>query len=146
MHLTIINAMQKKLVLNHSLKRIAAILEKEIGKTNGIINVIFCDQKTSKMLNRSYRKKNTATNVLTFNYLLTGKTPQDLLAEIYLNIPYIKTEAIRYDEAFSHRLITLFIHGLLHAKGYDHEKDQDYRIMKLLEEKILKRYLRSKKN
>lgn len=84
--------------------------------------------------------------MLTFNYQLLGKTPNDLLAEIFLNVPYIKKEAKRYQEAFSHKMNTLFTHGLLHSRGYDHEKDHNHRIMKLLEDKILKRFLLSKKS
>lgn len=143
MHLTIIHASKEKLRFDRQFTYIAKIFEQEIGVKKGILNVIFCDDGLMRTLNRSHRGKDSSTNVLTFTHEASSKTPNDLLAEIYLDVPYIKKQAKVDVEAFSTKMFTLFIHGLLHSRGYDHEKNEDYRIMKLLEVKILRRFLAS---
>lgn len=129
---------------------ICSLVDDAVGGLPGAVNLVFCDDKTIHRLNREYRQKDKVTDVLTFTYYdenqLKNPDPDFLLGEVILSIPQTKRQAKEYDVSFESELYKLVIHGLLHLRGYDHEKDSDYRVMKLLEEKIMKSFLGSKKS
>lgn len=135
---------QKKLHL------ICDLVDKVVGELPGMVNLVFCDDKTVHRLNRDYRQKDKVTDVLTFTYYgedqLKSPDQDFLLGEVVLSIPQTKRQAKEYGVTFESEVYKLVIHGLLHLRGYDHEKDTDYRVMKLLEEKIMKSFLTSKKS
>ncbi len=138
MRLTIVNSTAKKLSVKNSIIQIGKLIDSTIGTLKGQVNVIICEDKEIQKLNRDYRGKDKPTNVLSFTYFSGEKTLDDeLLGEVFLDIEEIQ----RQDEDLN----TLCIHGLLHLRGYDHEKDRDYRTMKLLEEKIMKSFSQSTK-
>lgn len=70
-----------------------------------------------RSLNRQFRGKDYATNVLTFFY---GDDPQ-LMADIVLCAPVIKREAAEQGKALKDHYAHLLVHGALHAQGWDHE-------------------------
>jgi probable rRNA maturation factor len=89
-----------------------AIKEKVLG-TNYELSVVFITPKESQKLNRIYRNKNKPTNVLSF--------PLDKHAgEIVICPSYAKSELKDFGRTFSNYLVFLFIHGLMHLKGFDH--------------------------
>lgn len=134
----------------NKLQLICDLVDEAIGELPGMVNLVFCDDKTIHRLNRDYRQKDKVTDVLTFTYYSEEqlKTPDAdfLLGEVILSIPQTKRQAKEYGVRFENEVYKLVIHGLLHLRGYDHEKDADYRVMKLLEEKVMKRFLTSKKS
>lgn len=77
------------------------------------LSVVIGDDKLSERLNARYRAKNKPTNVLAFPL-------EQGLGEIFLNWAKIKREATTLKETAALRLTYLFIHGLLHLKGYRH--------------------------
>jgi probable rRNA maturation factor len=129
-----------------SFRKICSLVDEHIGMLPGQVNLIFCDDKTIHRLNRDFRKKDKVTDVLTFTYY-KGKTEEDdLLGEVILSIPQTKRQAKEYGVSFESELYKLCIHGLIHLRGYDHEEDEDYRVMKLLEDKVMRSFLSSKKS
>jgi probable rRNA maturation factor len=82
-----------------------------------------------RRLNWSYRKKNRATNVLAFD---TG--------DIVLCHPVIRREARAQGKTISAHYAHLVVHGVLHLRGYDHEKKGDAARMEAREIAILRRY------
>src|SRR5699024_5402733 len=69
-------------------------------------------------LNNSYRSRNYATNVLTFEY---GPDPDAVIhGDIVLCVPVLEQEAIQQNKPLVHHAAHLVIHGVLHALGYDH--------------------------
>ena len=149
MKLTILNQSNSALRQKRQLNLICQLVDKEIGELKGMVNLIFCDDRTIRNLNRNYRQKDKVTDVLTFTYYEDSAEPQDptsLLGEIIISIPQTKRQAHEYDVSFESELYKLCVHGLLHLRGYDHEKDADYRVMKLLEEKIMESFLIRRKN
>ena len=78
------------------------------------VNVVFIDEKEMQTLNSEYRKKNSVTDVLSFNL-----DTKELLGEIYICPQYV-SENFKA-EKFTEEIIRLIIHGLLHLIGYDHE-------------------------
>jgi probable rRNA maturation factor len=81
-----------------------------------------------RRLNRMYRKKNTATNVLTFE---TG--------DIVLCHPVIRREARAQGKSVAAHYAHLVVHGCLHLRGYAHEKKRDAARMEAREIRILRR-------
>jgi len=81
-----------------------------------------------RRLNRLYRKKNYATNVLTF---ATG--------DVVLCHPVIRREARAQGKSVAAHYAHLVVHGCLHLQGYDHEKKRDAERMEAREARILRR-------
>ena len=103
------------------------------------LNLIFVDFKMIKKINRTYRKINKTTDVLTFvNYVRNHKNDQHAYCDIFFSAETIKKDAkINFTNFYDH-ITHLIIHCFLHVNGYDHKKETDYIKMKNLEERILK--------
>lgn len=93
-----------------------------------ITNLIFCDNKKIRELNKHYRKKNKATDVLSFPF-----DDIDLLGEIYISLEMAKKQAKEFKVSLKEEIVRLFVHGLLHLIGYDHNKKNDKELMQMLE-------------
>jgi probable rRNA maturation factor len=92
----------------------------------------------SQQLNRTYRGKDYATNVLTFPYEpITAKTPL-IAADLVMCTTVLQAEASEQKKAYLHHAAHLVIHATLHALGYDHEQPQETQHMEALEVQILK--------
>lgn len=81
------------------------------------ITVRIVDAKEGQALNRDYRKKDYATNVLTFDY--TQKPV--LTADLVLCAPVVAQEAKAQGKTLQAHYAHLIVHGTLHAQGWDHE-------------------------
>jgi probable rRNA maturation factor len=84
------------------------------------MTVRIVDAEEGKALNSDYRKKNYATNVLTFDY---AKAPF-VMADLVLCAPIVSTEAKAHGKSLQEHYAHLLIHGALHAQGYDHETSE----------------------
>jgi probable rRNA maturation factor len=84
------------------------------------ITVRIVDAEEGQALNSSYRKKNYATNVLTFDYT---QAPL-VMADLVLCAPVVAAEAKEQGKTLQEHYAHLLIHGALHAQGYDHETSQ----------------------
>ena len=88
-----------------------------------------------RALNLAYRRRDYATNVLTFEY---GEDPSGLLSgDIVLCVPVLRREAREQGKPLSHHAAHLVAHGVLHALGYDHIEPGEARAMESLETAIL---------
>jgi probable rRNA maturation factor len=99
------------------------------------ITVRVVDASEGQALNREYRKKNYATNVLTFDYTLEPLVTADLV----LCAPVVAQEAQDQGKTLQAHYAHLIVHGALHAQGWDHELDEDAQVMELREAEILAR-------
>lgn len=99
------------------------------------IELIVTDNAEIRQINRSYRNINKATDVLSFP--LRGKK-NVLLGTIVISSDYVQKAAKEFGHVPKDELTLLFIHGLLHLLGYDHEKDNGE--MRKEEEKLIKRF------
>ena len=102
----------------------------------GEITVRIVDAEEGRSLNREYRGKDYATNVLTFDYSHAPLVAADLV----ICAPVVEDEARREGRALEAHYAHLLVHGTLHAQGYDHEHDEAAaREMEALETAILGR-------
>ena len=108
--------------IRHALAHDAEITVRIVGAEEG------------QTLNRDYRQKDYATNVLTFDY-----TQEPLVtADLVLCAPVVAKEAKDNKKTLQAHYAHLLVHGTLHAQGYDHETgEQDALAMEALEVKLL---------
>lgn len=93
------------------------------------------DLDEGRSLNRTYRGKDYATNVLTFAYAESEEDP--VSADLVLCWPVIAREAALQDKALEAHYAHLVVHAVLHAQGYDHEDAAEAAEMEALETEIL---------
>jgi probable rRNA maturation factor len=101
---------------------------------DGEITVRIVDTAEGQALNRGYRQKDYATNVLTFDY-----TQEPIVtADLVLCAPVVAREAAENGKTLQAHYAHLLVHGTLHAQGYDHETGEaDAEAMEALEIQIL---------
>ena len=98
------------------------------------ITVRIVDADEGQSLNRDYRQKDYATNVLTFDYTQAPVVTADLV----LCAPVVAREAKENKKTLQAHYAHLLVHGTLHAKGWDHEtSDEDAEEMEALETRVL---------
>lgn len=90
----------------------ANIKEKALGKDYSL-SLVFIGERRSRKINRTYREKDKSTNILSFT--LDKKS-----GEIFITPALVKRQTKKFDRNFKNLMTFLFIHGLMHLKGYDH--------------------------
>jgi probable rRNA maturation factor len=93
----------------------------------------FVDAREGRRLNRAFRSRDYATNVLTFDY---AQRPR-VVADIALCVPVVRREAREQGKTFRAHLAHLVIHGTLHAQGYVHRQRAEARAMEAREVELL---------
>ena len=109
--------------------------------TDGELAIVLTDDTAIRALNRDWRRKDTATNVLSFPTGETGQareTPR-LLGDIVIAYETTEREARAAHKPFAHHLAHLAVHGFLHLAGYDHAAEDEADAMETLEAAILAR-------
>lgn len=105
--------------MNHaSMTRFVATVRRSVA-IEGIVNVLITTNKEMKSLNASFRRKDEATDVLSF----PAEGVNGLAGEIAISLELAKANAERLGHSTSDELKILILHGMLHLAGYDHEKD-----------------------
>ena len=97
------------------------------------ITVRIVGQAEARTLNRSFRGKDYATNVLTFDY----QHQPEVVADLILCAPVVADEARRQKITLVAHYAHLLVHGALHAQGHDHENDADAALMEGHEREIV---------
>ena len=98
------------------------------------ITVRIVGLEEGQQLNRDYRRKDYATNVLTFDY-----TQEPIVtADLVLCAPVVAREAAEQNKTLAEHYAHLLVHGTLHAQGWDHETSEaDAQEMEAYESDIL---------
>lgn len=106
----------------------------------GIIHIVCVSRNAIKTWNARYRNKNTVTDILSFSYHQEGKLHafEEVLWEMLLCPSYIEKQSYENACSLEEKFYFLIIHGTLHIFWYDHEEEEEAKIMKNLEECIWK--------
>jgi probable rRNA maturation factor len=99
------------------------------------VTVRIVDAVEGRRLNRTYRGKDYATNVLTFSY----PDHKPLTGDIVLCAPVIRAEAKSQQIDLSAHYAHLLVHGMLHLQGFDHVRVRDAELMERVENEIVTR-------
>lgn len=105
---------------------------------NSVLQELQCtirivDGEEGRMLNRDYRGKDYATNVLTFVY----DDMQPLAGDLVFCAPVVAREALEQGKNLLSHYAHLTVHGMLHLQGYDHETDAEAEEMEALESALI---------
>ncbi|MEM8540755.1 MAG: rRNA maturation RNase YbeY [Pseudomonadota bacterium] len=113
--------------------------ELKIEDVESELSIVLTNDDEIRKLNENWRKKDNATNVLSFPAfeMSVGQMPGPMLGDIVLAVETIEREARELGISFLDHLTHLIVHGLLHLLGYDHENDTDAEQMEALETEIL---------
>lgn len=99
----------------------------------GEIAVRIVDEDEGRRLNREFRGKDYATNVLTFHYAYEPM----VAADVVLCAPVVEREAQAAGIPLEAHYAHLLVHGTLHAQGYDHETESEALLMESRESELL---------
>jgi probable rRNA maturation factor len=98
-----------------------------------ILSLAFINKAEMKKLNLKFRKKNKPTDVLSFNL-----DEKEYLGEIVICPEIVKNNSEKFGVSFKEELLKVFVHGILHLCGYDHEKSiKDAQKMEAKQEEYL---------
>jgi probable rRNA maturation factor len=117
-----------------SRQKIRRWVTKSLEGDSAEVTVRFVDTEEGQALNREYRHKDYATNVLSFPYVSNPEMAGDLV----LCLPVVLKEAAEQKKPAEAHFAHLIVHGMLHLQGYDHETgESDAEIMEAREREIL---------
>ena len=128
---------QEKLPITYKLKRLvrmsveAALAYEEIGRDLEV-SVTFTDDEGIRKLNRSYRKIDRTTDVLSFPLFdfegegdAMSDELDDMLGDIVLSLERAAAQAEEFGHSFEREVAFLTVHSMLHLLGYDHETSEE---------------------
>ena len=114
--------------------------DKTFKKKSIFFTLLLSNDKEIKLLNKKFRKKNKATDVLSFPFqtkpeleIKIKKEKEIYLGDIIINLNKIKNKKVL--KFFKFEFDRLWIHGLVHLLGHDHKKDKDFLKMRQIEKK-----------
>ncbi len=120
---------------------------------NANFSIVFVSNEKIQELNKTYRGKDSITDVISFAFEDTIEEKEKVLynnvrflGEIYICIPRMKEQSIMYGHSETRELAFLTVHGLLHLLGYDHMTKEDEEKMFGLQEVILNEDERTKRS
>jgi probable rRNA maturation factor len=124
------DASHRALLPRHKLIRwIRAALDRPAELT---VRIVGADE--GRLLNRDYRHKDYATNVLTFDY----QCEPLVVADLILCAPVVEREAFEQGRPLDAHYAHLLVHGALHAQGHDHETEAEAARMEARESDLLR--------
>ncbi len=122
------NRFKAGFLLRHRLKKaVRAALDYESFTQDVRVSITFTDNEGIRELNRAYRQKDSATDVLSFPMytMQNGDVPEpDMAAElgdIVLSLERADAQAKEFGHSFQRETAFLTVHSVLHLLGYDHE-------------------------
>ncbi len=113
----------------------AAAAQGRIKRADLAIRLV--DAKEGRALNRHYRGRDYATNVLSFPVELPEGVTLPLLGDLVICAPVVAKEALEQGKPLSAHYAHLTIHGVLHLLGLDHEDEREAEAMEQIERDIL---------
>lgn len=122
--------------------------EEQLENTKLSITIILTTPENIRKINKEYRNVDKATDVLSFPIFEKDELNQklqennfryeDMLGDIMISMERVKEQAQEYEHSFEREFSYMLVHGFYHLMGYDHIQEEDKKIMRPKEEKILK--------
>ena len=123
-----------------------ALKEEEVNEKCEV-SLLFVDNSEIKEINSETRNIDKETDVLSFPMFEKSELDEkiknkdflyeDMLGDIIISIEKVKEQAIEYGHSFERELSYMLVHGFYHLMGYDHIEEEDKKIMRPKEDKIL---------
>ncbi len=139
-------------VTDEQMKLVENLLEHtarhEQVKTGSEVSVTFVDNSRIQEINKEYRHKDAATDVISFameemgegEVEIIGSDEPALLGDIIISIDRMEEQAAEYGHTNERELGFLAVHGFLHLLGYDHMNEEDEKVMFSRQRELLDSY------
>ena len=124
-------------------------IEENLLNTHMYISITLTTPNNIKRINKEYRNIDKETDVLSFPMFEQDEIQaiidtheydvDDVLGDVVISLEKVSEQAIEYGHSFERELAYMLVHGFYHLMGYDHIEEEDKSIMRLKEEKILKK-------
>lgn len=111
------------------------------------ISITLTNPENIQKINKQYRNIDKETDVLSFPMFNRDELElkiknndfnhEDILGDIVISIDKVQRQALEYEHSFERELSYMIVHGFYHLMGYDHIKEEDKRVMRPKEEKVL---------
>lgn len=146
MEITIINENQDQQLIEYE-EDLLGIAEKlsqllNLTETLECAVILVCDTEI-RQINKEYRQKDSVTDVISFamkdqadEYEINDEIA-NCLGDIFISVPAVFRQAKSYGHSVKREFLFLFVHGLLHLLGYNHEDEESEKVMFSLQEEIL---------
>lgn len=104
----------------------------------GVLKVFFVSDEEIARINDNYRDQNKPTDVISLSYFEESPFPgENMIGEIFISVDTTHKQAKEHGVAPKEEAQFLFVHGLFHIFGYDHEKKADRKVMFDLQDKVI---------
>jgi probable rRNA maturation factor len=124
-------------VYRPSVALFCAALLRSLDHPDWAVSIVFVGARTMRELNNLYRKKNYATDVLSFSYGAMKMDRIPFLGEVIISPEIAVHQASVWGVHPERELRRLLVHGILHLLGYDHETDRGQ--MNRIEKRLMRR-------
>jgi probable rRNA maturation factor len=131
------NRVRKSGVNGRALIATARRLLEALGKRSAGLSLVLVNDRAIRALNREYRGKDAATDVLSFP--LDGATrgsAEPLLGDVVISVETARRQSAEYDASLQREIYRLLIHGVLHLLDYDHVTAGQRRAMRREERRL----------
>lgn len=116
-------------------------IDKKLLKKDGQIDLVLVGNKQIQALNREYRKKDCPTDVISFAYLEVTEFEKEcgevIVGDIFISVDMARGQAREKGHNLKMEMAILFVHGLLHCFGFDHNTDEEEEEMEKWARKVL---------
>lgn len=120
---------------DEDIRRLAAAALADLD--DPVLNLRIVDEPEGRELNRLWRGRDAATNVLGFPADLPGGAGINLLGDIVICAPVVEREAAEQDKPVRAHFAHLLLHGILHLRGFDHMSAEQAEVMESMEIRLL---------
>jgi rRNA maturation RNase YbeY len=111
------------------------------------LGILLATPEVIQEYNRTYRHKDKPTDIISFSYhqvipgerIIAQSDEDKNLGDLIICPSYVHDDLERWGQTFEQRMNVLLVHGICHLLGYDHEKDEDYEVMKMQEDYLLEK-------
>ena len=123
-----------------TLRRLSKTVLEQVGHPSAHLSITLVGTVRMQKLNRIYRQRDYATDVLAFPMENISQSPLAFVGDVVICVPQALSQASRFGNTSDEEILRLLIHGILHLLGYDHETtEQDARRMRRKEQAIFQR-------
>ncbi len=114
---------QRRLRLD-ALTALAGRILQSVGESHALLSLEIVGDVRMRRLNRTFRQRDTTTDVLAFATREGPGPPSALLGDVVISLPQAIRQSRRHQRGIDHEFVVLLIHGILHLCGYDHERSE----------------------
>lgn len=107
-----------------ALTALAGRILQSVGESHALLSLEIVGDVRMRRLNRTFRQRDTTTDVLAFATREGPGPPSALLGDVVISLPQAIRQSRRHQRGIDHEFVVLLIHGILHLCGYDHERSE----------------------